>query len=1097
MFPSDAARHRSGTAAARVVAVVLLAAALVAAPTAWRAPVAVAATPTAFTDVPATATVGTPYTFAGTVTDESPVAAVEVSTDAGVTWQPAAWQAGQATWSHTFTPSGSGAARLRVRALDSASATVGEAAAETSVAARVCPCGLWSDSDVPSTADAPDGTAVELGVKWRSTHDGHVRGVRFYKGPNNTGTHVGSLWSAGGVRLATGTFRDESASGWQTLVFPTPVVVARDTTYVTSYLAPAGHYSFDRGYFARSSRYLEPLTGLQSGVDGPNGVFRAGGGFPDTASADTNYWVDVVWAPEPGADTRAPDLIGTTPVDGAGSVALSGDVTAAFDEPVAPGSAEFALTGPAGPVAGATSSSGNGMTVRFQPDAPLAAGATFTASARVRDAAGNPSATHTWRFTTGTPRAAECPCTLWDDFTTPASPATADAQPVELGVKVRFAGKGEVLGVRFYKGEGNTGTHTGSLWTSTGLLLASGTFTGETTTGWQTLMFAVPVVVQPATTYVVSYYAPNGRYAASQRYFESQPTTYGPITAPGDGANGVFRYGGGFPGDGHLASNYWVDVVYRNGLNGDHVRPTLDTRTPGPGATDVPPDASLALGFSEPVDPDAVTVTLADDAGASLHGTAAHSADGTTVTWTPNGALKPGTRYTARVRAADVNGNTMASEATWSITTRAAADCPCTLFSAATVPTTPSANDGGAYELGVRFTTSRGGWVTGVRFYKGEGNGGTHTGSLWTAAGERVATGTFTDETATGWQTLVFAEPAPIGRDTTYVASYTATGGRYAVDQQYFTRRNPVVSTPLSATAGVFVPGGGFPNRTWDGNNYWVDVDFTPYTDTTPPAHTAFTPQDHATGTPLDGALTVTYTEPVSLTGATFTVVDGHGTTMRGTLTRADGDRTLVWTPVAPLARGTVYTVGARASDLYENPATHPATWSFTTGDAPCPCSLFSEAAVPDVPEGPYLGGAGLGVRFVPAVDGFVTGVKYYKSAANGGTHTAALSLPDNTTLASGTFTGETTTGWQRMTFATPVPVTAGTTYLAWYTTWQGRQSETRDYFRTTGVTSPALAAPGGGDASNGMFGRIQGFPDFPRTATNTNYWVDVVFTTA
>ncbi|KOX16827.1 hypothetical protein ADK67_39675 [Saccharothrix sp. NRRL B-16348] len=1100
MFASGAARRSSGTAA-RLFAVVALAAALVVAPTTWHAPTAVAATPTAITDAPTTATVGTPYTFSGTVTDESPVAAVEVSTDAGVTWRAAGWQAGLTTWDHTFTPSGSGAAQLRVRALDAAGGTVGEASAETSVAARVCPCGLWSGSDVPSTVDAADDAAVELGVKWRSTHDGHVRGIRFYKGPRNTGTHTGSLWSAAGVRLATGTFRDETASGWQTLVFPTPVPVDGDTTYVTSYFAPAGHYSFDHGYFAHSSRFLEPLTGLQTGVDGPNGVFRAGAGFPGTASADTNYWVDVVWAPEPGADTRAPDLTGTTPVAGAGSVPLSDVVTAAFDEPVAPGSAEFTLTGPGGPVAGDVSTSGNGMTAQFQPHAPLPAGTPFTASARVRDAAGNQTAAHTWQFTTGSPRAAECPCTLWDDFTTPPVPATDDAQAVELGVKVRFAGKGEVLGVRFYKGPGNTGTHTGSFWTSTGILLATGTFSGETTTGWQELTFAAPVPVQANTTYVVSYYAPHGHYAATLRHFESQPTTYGPITAPGDGANGTYRYGGGFPTGGHLASNYWVDVVYRNGLNGDTTRPTLDTRAPGPDATDVPLDQPFTLGFSEPVDPESATVVLTDPAGAELHGTSTYSADRETVTWTPNGALKAGTRYAASVQAADVNGNTMASAATWTITTRATAPCPCSLFSTATVPRTPSANDGGAYELGTRFATTRGGWVTGVRFYKGEGNTGVHTGSLWTAGGQRIATGTFADETATGWQTLVFAEPVPIASNTTYVASYTAPDGHYAVDQQYFTRRHPVVSAPLTtaegSTAGVFVPGGGFPNRSWDGNNYWVDVDFTPFTDTTPPVHIGHTPTDNGTDVALDASLTATYDEQVSLVGTTFRVVDSHGVPMRGAVTRADGNRTLVWTPAAPLVRGTAYTATVRAVDVYENVAAETVTWSYTTGNPPCPCSLFSEAAVPEVLEGSYFGGAGIGVKFVPTVDGFVTGVKYYKSPANGGEHTAHLSLPDNTTLATGGFTGETTSGWQRMTFAEPVPVTAGTTYLAWYTTWQGRQSETRNYFASGGVTTPRLTAPGGPGSPNGMFGRIQGFPDFPRNADNHNYWVDVVFTTA
>ena len=52
----------------------------------------------------------------------------------------------------------------------------------------------------------------------------------------------------------------------------------------------------------------------------------------------------------------------------------------------------------------------------------------------------------------------------------------------------------------------------------------------------------------------------------------------------------------------------------------------------------------------------------------------------------------------------------------------------------------------------MKFQSSVPGWVAGVRFYKGAGNNGTHTGSLWTASGTLLATGTFTNETASGWQ---------------------------------------------------------------------------------------------------------------------------------------------------------------------------------------------------------------------------------------------------------------------------------------------------------------------------------------------------------
>ena len=86
-----------------------------------------------------------------------------------------------------------------------------------------------------------------LGVKFTADVAGSVTGVRFYKAAANTGTHVGALWSADRQLLAQGTFSGESASGWQTVTFATPVPITAGTTYVASYLAPNGHYSVTSG----------------------------------------------------------------------------------------------------------------------------------------------------------------------------------------------------------------------------------------------------------------------------------------------------------------------------------------------------------------------------------------------------------------------------------------------------------------------------------------------------------------------------------------------------------------------------------------------------------------------------------------------------------------------------------------------------------------------------------------------------------------------------------------------------------------------------------------------------------------------------------
>lgn len=158
--------------------------------------------------------------------------------------------------------------------------------------------------------------------------------------------------------------------------------------------------------------------------------------------------------------------------------------------------------------------------------------------------------------------------------TVPATPAAADDSAVELGVTFTPRVNGSVVGVRFYKGSGNTGTHTGSLWNSSGSRLATATFTNETATGWQTVTLANPVNVTAGQRYVASYYAPRARYAFAQNFFRSAYTV-GDLTVPANG--GVYRYGtSGFPQSSYQGGNYYVDVVFR---------PATSTPTPSASPT--------------------------------------------------------------------------------------------------------------------------------------------------------------------------------------------------------------------------------------------------------------------------------------------------------------------------------------------------------------------------------------------------------------------------------------------------------------------------------------------------------------------------------
>ena len=98
------------------------------------------------------------------------------------------------------------------------------------------------------------------------------------------------------------------------------------------------------------------------------------------------------------------------------------------------------------------------------------------------------------------------------------------------GREVPTSSPGIITGMRYYKSAQDIGTHTGSLWTSTGTLLANATFTNESASGWQTVTFTQPIAVSAGTTYVASYHS-NGYYGVTPNFFATNYTN-GPLMAP-------------------------------------------------------------------------------------------------------------------------------------------------------------------------------------------------------------------------------------------------------------------------------------------------------------------------------------------------------------------------------------------------------------------------------------------------------------------------------------------------------------------------------------------------------------------------------------
>jgi hypothetical protein len=135
-----------------------------------------------------------------------------------------------------------------------------------------------------------------------------------------------------------------------------------------------------------------------------------------------------------------------------------------------------------------------------------------------------------------------------------------------------------------------------------------------------------------------------------------------------------------------------------------------------------------------------------------------------------------------------------------------------------------------------------------------------------------------------------------------------------------------------------------------------------------------------------------------------------------------------------------------------------------------------------------------LGVQFSSSIAGRVQGIRFYKAAGNTGTHVVGLWNAKGTLLAQATVVSETASGWQEGLFATPVSITANTTYVAAYLAPKGHYSATTEGFLSA-VTSSPLTSPASGATPNGLY-TYRSALAFPTSSYKaTNYWVDVIFT--
>ncbi len=944
------------------------------------APVSIILSPVVGAMIPANTTV----TIRGTAQDRGGgvVAEVEVSIDGGVTWHRAT---GKDNWTYVFTTRGIGPISILSRAVDdSGNLETNGPRIDLNQNPNPGIFSFWSDSDLPGQIDSKDKNAIEVGIRFTSDTNGYITGLRFYKSTANTGTHIANLWTSTGQLLATATFTNETASGWQQVDFATPVAVSAGVSYIASYFAPKGHYSADNNYFTSQGVSSGSLHANPTGATGTNGIYRYGAasGFPTLTSQNTNYWVDVVLNTIPNNDHTAPTVDSFTAADGSPTLTTNSSIVIKLSEAldaktINTNTIQLLNPDPASVPGGCCSTPGGwcsgcplimgantkvisttvtydslNHSITLTPRSPLSTSAIYTVlvvggAHGVTDLAGNPVAADAAASFLTPAQAAAVPLSIWSTSTVPSVIDDGESKAIEVGTKFTADVNGFITGLRFYKSVANTGTHVANLWTSTSQLIATGTFTNETASGWQQVNFATPVAITAGTTYVASYHTNTGHYAADVNYFTS-PTNSGLLHVPTNG--GVYMYGaGGFPTSTYKSTNYWVDVVFQTPPPLDSSPPTVVAFSPAANGQDIGVNSAATVKFSEEIDPTSITA--------------------------------------ATVRLIDSGNNFVPAALSYDVAT----------LMATLTPT------------------------------------------------------------------------APLAFNMTY--TIVVTGGAFGVKDL---AGNPIAQTIGSSFTTVVAP--------------IADFD--------PPTVTSVNPANGSVNVSPNSAFTVTFSEGLNaatVNSGSVLLLKNATNRVNASLSYSAANRTVTITPLAPLEVATsysIYVIGGSSSvtDLSGNHIASDFVSSFTTAAAPVSSSIWPNTATPAIVDGKDSKAIEVGVKFTSDTNGYITGVRFYKSTSNKGTHIANLWTSTGQLLATTTFTSETASGWQQVNFATPVAITAGTTYIASYFAPNGHYSADANSFASPLNSGSLHVAVGGGVY---QYGKKSVFPTL--TYQNSNYWVDVV----
>ncbi len=176
------------------------------------------------------------------------------------------------------------------------------------------------------------------------------------------------------------------------------------------------------------------------------------------------------------------------------------------------------------------------------------------------------------------------------DTATPEILVAPERSAIELGLNFSPATAGTLTGVQFYQNAADSGVTSASVWSSTGVRLASVTVDPSAPIGWRTV--PVNVALEAGQTYTVSVFDSNSRFPVTTNAFPQAASLNGINTPAGAG---VYRYGrsSAYPSTSGVGYDFLVDVVFASST-------TALAPTPAPTTTAAPSPTPTATATPTP-----------------------------------------------------------------------------------------------------------------------------------------------------------------------------------------------------------------------------------------------------------------------------------------------------------------------------------------------------------------------------------------------------------------------------------------------------------------------------------------------------------------